>query len=193
MYCFPLSPHGAFPDWLPLLEFSFTTTGPKTDAPIAVLRIVPRGYECEASRGDDSDAARVVYGIYVDAFLEIEPNISYPWYGGFFDPVHLRALARLIADPAANPAEVVVRGEGIELKFTAQDAGRIKLSGHFGTDDWGDSYVNWRFEQYPFQRDLRFKCGLSEPSLKNTLDDLQKLLSVVDEIEAGRTPTLYEP
>ena len=192
MYCFPLSPHGAFPDWLPVLEFSFTTDQPKTAAPIAVLRIVPRGFECEASRGDDCDAARVVYGIYVDAFLEIEPNFSSPWHGDFLDPVQLRAVARLIADPADNPAEVIVRGEVMEFKFTAQVDGRINLVGHLGQEGWGAAYLDKRFQDYPFQSDLRFKCGLSQQSLKNTLDDLQKLLSVVDEIEAGRTPTLYE-
>jgi len=179
-----LSPNGAFPDWLSLLEFSFATNHPETDKPICILRIVPNGYERNESHG--------VYGIYVDAFLEFEPNVCYPWRGGFLDPAQLRDLVMLISNPVAVQSDVIVRGEGMEFTFTSQTNGRVLLDGHFGTDGWGEGYLNSRFEKYPFQPNLRFKCGLTESSLRNTLDDLQKLLSVVQEIEAGKQPTFYE-
>lgn len=178
-----LSANGAFPDWMSLLEFSFITNHPETEALISVLRIVPRGYECNESH--------VVYGIYVDAFLKFEPDACYP-SGDFLEPKNLRDLAMFISDPSANQSEIVVQGEVMELKFSSQADGRLRLEGHLGNDGWGEITLEKQFQEYPFQKDLRFKCSLSEQSLRNTLDDLQKLLSVVDDIEAGHSPTWCE-
>lgn len=179
-----LSKFGQFPDWMRLLEFSFVANHPKSHAPIAVLRMVPSGYECNESH--------VVYGIYVQAILEFEPNVCYPSWGDFLDPIQLRELVALIADPVSNPPEMIVQGEAMQFKFAWQDDGRMKLDGHLGNDGWGASYLKKLYEEYPFQKDLRFSCSLTEPSLRNTLDDLQKLLSVVADIEAGKSPAWYE-
>lgn len=177
----PMSKDGAFADWIRQLDFSFVTNHPETETPICVLRIVPYGFERNETRG--------VYGIYVDAFLEFEPNVSYPCRGGFLEPPQLRELLKLISDPVANQTDVMVQGEIMEFTFASQGDGRVTLNGHFGNDDWGNGYLKRRFENYPFQQDLRFKCSLSERSLRNTLGDLRKLLNVFEEIEAGKSPT----
>ena len=179
-----LSKYGDFPSWMSLLEFSFVTNHPKTDKPICVLRIIPTGYEC--------DVSRVVYGIYVHGFLEFEPNVCYPSLGDFLEPSALRELVTLILDPSTKQTEVVVQGEAMKLKFSPQENGGLTLDGHLGIGGWGDSYLTRLFRDYPFQKDLRFKCSLSERSLRNTLDDLQKLLSIIDNIEAGETPIWHE-
>ena len=62
-----LSANGAFTDGIRRFGFSLVNEHPITHEVISILRVVPIGYEC--------DESHVVYGIYVDAHLEV-PHVN---------------------------------------------------------------------------------------------------------------------
>jgi hypothetical protein len=175
-----LSEHGGFPDWFRQLQFAFHVHHVETDALLAILRFVPTGYECNQSH--------VVYGVYIDVSLE-RPDPRIPPGGDFFAAESLRQTASLISARASSEQKAVLCGEAFQFEFGWQDDGRLRIEGRIGTAHWSSEYLENDFKQTPFQLDFRFKCSVSDESLKTTRTELAKLLKAIEEIESGQFPT----
>lgn len=175
---FPLSPHGGFPDWISNLHFTFQVNTVGTNETVASLRFTPSGYEC--------DKSHLVYGIYFDVCVD-SASSRYS-IDDFIDPKQLRQLAFLLATPSANLLVSKVSGEVLDLEFGWKDR-QLIIQGKMGTEDWGPHYLERLFQDYPFQANIHFKCGVAEESLDQTCKSLAKLLRAIDQVESNTPPT----